>query len=221
MIHPMSLLVPLKILFLDTEFTSLGDPWPSQLVSAGLADCEGRPLFYAEADDFDPRLVHEFTRRHVIPLLERQPKAVPYAKLCEAFFGAIHALGEPCALAADSHWDWLWVQMMASRTQDAHSPALLDDPSGLPLWPANLSPRMAKINFWSLPAPQLLASSQAASEHFKNKHAHHALVDAVGNAKRCKAAIESSSGLNCSDPASFCKVFNLPPESLSWLGSAA
>ena len=209
-------LCPTRLLFLDTEFTSLGDPWPVQLISVGLSDAQGHPLFYAEAADFDPSLAHDFTRRHVIPLLERGAKSLPYAQLCEAFFGAILAQGAPCALAADSDWDWLWIQMMASRTQDASGPLMLDDPSTLPLWPANLSPRMAKISFPALSPIEKMACREALSAHFKTRHPHHALIDAVGNAKGCKAAIEANPGLACDDPSAFCHVFQQSLKSLCW-----
>jgi hypothetical protein len=212
----MTLNTPLKLLFLDTEFTSLGEPWPVQLISAGLADSQGRPIFYAECDDFDPCLAHEFTQSKVIPLLERGAKAMPYEALCESFFKAISDMAVPCAIAADSDWDWLWVQMMAMRQQNADGPSLLDNPSGLPLWPTNLSPSMAKINFHDLSRIDKLASWEASSLHFRDKYPHHALVDAIGNAKCCKAAIEANPGLNSDDPSAFCKVFKQNLATLSW-----
>lgn len=209
-------IVPTTLIYLDTEFTSLGEPWPVQLISAGLARADGTPLFYAEVDDFDLNLTHDFTRDRVIPLLERGDKAMSYDCLRHGFFEAIASVGEPCALAADSDWDWLWTQMMAQGLVDANGPALLDDPSSLPLWPANLSPRMARVHFSVLSKPDKIASWAASREHFKHKLPHHALVDAVGNALCAKAAIENNPGRLASRPADFCAVFKQNANQLAW-----
>lgn len=216
----MAIITPARLIFLDTEFTSLGEPWPVELISAGLAGSAGEPLFYAENDDFDFELTHDFTRARVIPLLERGEKAMPYGALCENFFAAIAALGAPCVLAADSDWDWLWVQMMARRIPRAEGSAMADDPSGFELWPANLSPRMAKINFSALGRADKFASWGASRAHFKDKFPHHALVDAVGNALCAKAAIEANPGRDAARPADFCAVFKQSLPALCWRARA-
>lgn len=207
---------PTKIIFIDTEFTSLGDPWPVELISVGLSDSRGQPLFYAESDDFDPGLMADFTRAHVAPLLQRGALAMPYADLCAAFFEAIRALGEPCALASDSHWDWMWTQMMA-QGQRLASPALVcDDPAIFPLWPANLSPKRVALNFEDLPMVESAAALVASGDFFAARHPHHALSDAVANALMCRAAVSESPRLNPDDPSAMCKVFKQDFAALAW-----
>lgn len=207
---------PARILHFDTEFTSLGEPWPVHLVSVGLCDDAGRRLFYAESSDFDPALCSEFTRERVIPLLERGDKSLDYPQLCDGFFSAISALGEPCALAADSEWDWLWAQMMAQGEIAARGKLFVDDPSVLPAWPANLSPRFARLAFEGLPRADKAASWAASSRWFADKFPHHALADAAGNALRARAAIESNPGRDASRPADLAATFSLPPSAWDW-----
>lgn len=216
----MRVLTTTQILYLDTEFTSLGEPWPVQLISAAICDGHGREIFYAESDDYDPSLASSFTQERVIPLLERGDKAMPYDELSQRFFKAIENYGEPCALAADSDWDWLWVQMMALSEREARGPAMLDDPSLLPRWPDNLSPSMLRIDYGRLSRIDKLASWEASALHFKTKFPHHALVDAQGNAACARAAIESNPGLRADLPEDFCKTFKLDPACLQWTARA-
>lgn len=207
---------PKRVLHLDTEFTSLGDPWPVHLVSVGLCDDAGASLFYAESSDFDPSLCSDFTRTQVLPLLERGDKMSDYPQLCADFFSAISKIGVPCALAADSEWDWLWVQMMARGEIEARSNFLLDDPSTLSLWPCNLSPRFARLAFESLAPADRSASWIVANSWGDAKFPHHALSDAVGNALRARAAIESQPGRDASSPADLAATFSLPVSVWDW-----
>jgi hypothetical protein len=156
-----------QLLYLDTEFTSLGEPWPVQLISAALCDSQGREVFYGETDDYDPALASSFTQERVIPLLERGSKAMPYLELSRRFFSSIENCGAPCSLVADSDWDWLWVQMMALSEREARGPSMLDDPSTLTAWPANLAPRMLRIDYGRLSRIDKLASWDASASHFK------------------------------------------------------
>lgn len=207
---------PSHLLFLDTEFTSLGDPWPVHIMSVGLCDAAGEPVFYAELDDFDPSLMSDFTRSRVAPLLQRGSASMPFAEVASKFFAAIADFGHPCALAADSAWDWMWAQAMASGRQTASFGGLLEDPSVLPAWPANLSPALALLAFDDLPMVERAACSLARSEHFALRSPHHAMVDAIANAAACRAAIAENPGLDPLDPRSMCKVFKRDFELLTW-----
>lgn len=212
----MAAIIPQRLLFLDTEFTSLGEPWPVELISVGLSDCHGQRVFYAENDEFNIELTSDFTRQYVLPLLEGGDRRMPYQDLCFNFFLAIEQYGFTCALAADSTWDWLWVQMMVQNHREAVGPMQIDDPSQFPTWPSNLSPAQAHISFASLSRIDKLASLAASASHFKTKFPHHALIDAQGNALCSKAAIEANPGLAAENPEHFCKVFKQNHAKLCW-----
>lgn len=212
----MAKISPARVLHFDTEFTSLGDPWPVHLISVGLCDDAGLSLFYAESSDFDPSLCSDFTRSQVLPLLERGGKTLDYPQLCSGFFSAISKIGVPCALAADSEWDWLWAQMMARGEIEARGKLFLDDPSTLPLWPSNLSPRFARLAFEALPGADKSASWTASRHWFSDKFPHHALSDAVGNALAARAAIEVNSVRDASRPADLAATFSLPSSVWDW-----
>jgi hypothetical protein len=55
-----------QIIFLDTEFTSLSEPY---LVSAGMVDEHGREL-YLELEGISPEICSPFVVEHVLPLLD-------------------------------------------------------------------------------------------------------------------------------------------------------
>lgn len=207
---------PTHLIFIDTEFTSLGDPSPVELISVGLCDSHGRPLFYAESDDFDPRLMSGFTREHVAPLLQRGKFAMSYPDLCSGFLQAIRDFGEPCALASDSPWDWMWAQMMALGLRQASHAQVSDNPSTFPAWPSNLSPGRARLNFEGLPMVESAAALVASGEFFSKHHPHHALSDAIANSLMCRAAISETPGLNPDDPSATCKMFGQNFASLAW-----
>lgn len=217
----MESLLPRRILHLDTEFTSLGEPWPVELISAGLCDSEGEPLFYAESDSFDPALASEFTRERVLPLLERGESSMGMEELRRGFFAAIAAIGEPCALAADSPWDWLWVCMLAAGRPRADGALAELDPSANPLWPRNLCPLLAPLDFDGLPHPNRMAGLAASGRHFASRYPHHALEDAIGNALRAKAAIECDPGASSLGFADFCRAFKLREAAFEWTPKAA
>lgn len=69
------------LLFLDTEYTGLGQPDPG-LISLALVAEDGRREFYVElADTWQQADCNEFVRREVLPRLDGAPRALAQARV--------------------------------------------------------------------------------------------------------------------------------------------
>ena len=198
-----------QIVFFDTEFSSLGEISPVQLISVALCDLQGRELFYGEFDDFDPGLCSDFVMERVAPLLWRGPRAMEAPALGEGFSNAIAALGRPCVLACDSSWDWLFAQALAQGVCVAPS-FPRQDPRPLPGWPANLLPRRMHLNFDALPEAPRLAAEIVESHVLARSVEHHALTDVQLHAAKARAAIEAA-GLELAQPRAIFDLFGVDP----------
>lgn len=72
-----------QIIFLDTEFTSLSEPY---LISIGLIDEYGREL-YLELEGISPEICSPFVIEHVLPLLDGSKlRPIDFAKRISDFF---------------------------------------------------------------------------------------------------------------------------------------
>ncbi|MCG5078907.1 hypothetical protein [Paraburkholderia tagetis] len=110
------------LLFLDTEYTGLGQS-PPKLISLALVAEDGSREFYAEfADGWTPDDCTPYVQREVLPLLEG-PR-LSYGEARAALRGWLDRAPRAVQVACDSETDWRF---------------LLDLPS-LPL-PANLADR--------------------------------------------------------------------------------
>lgn len=206
------------LLFFDTEFTSLGESGPPELLSAALCDIDGRPVFYMETDDYDPFKLSDFTRSQVVPLLRlgNAPRG-SYIELCDQFFAAISSFGHPCALAIDSQWDWLWAQLMARKLSVADRALMIDDPRGFPLWPSNLCPEWIGLPWDALSEPAASAAEKTLQSFWASKPAHHALHDAQAHALATRAAL-SAKGFDYS-ATQVARLFGSSPSLLEWSSS--
>lgn len=179
---------PISLVFVDTEFTSLGESGPSELISVGAVDFATGERFYLESADFDPQAMSAFTRDHVAPLLQRGELSVDFPVLTQRFFSFIDALPGPVMLAMDSAWDWAWMRAMAQGLSRMDQP-LLDSPQEAPLWPERLRQDWLNCCWQGLSKERSRASRKERGQYFALHANHHALNDALGVMSMFKAAL--------------------------------
>lgn len=178
----------LSLVFVDTEFTSLGETGPPELISIGAVDYATEASFYLESADFNPELMSPFTRERVAPLLQRGELSVDFPILCERFFEFLSERPGQVVLAMDSPWDWAWVRSMAQLADRMDQP-LADDPAQNALWPQNLRQDWLNCAWSGLGKQRSKAAWKARSAYFASHVNHHALSDAVGVRLFFKAAL--------------------------------
>lgn len=92
------------LLFLDTEYTGLGQS-QLKLISLALVAEDGRREFYAElADTWTPDDCTAFVRREVLPLLDG-PR-IPRAEACAGLHAWLAHAPRAVKVACDSETDW-------------------------------------------------------------------------------------------------------------------
>lgn len=145
------------ILFLDTEFTGLGQRWP-RLISIGLVSEDGQHEFYAELhakgyiEKCDP-----WVKENVLPFLNGGDCVMEPVELRQRLAAWICALGT-VQIATDSKIDFDLIR------------ATLDP------WPANIHPKM--LHLASQDFAEAVDKIQAENKKLRQ---HHALDDAKAN----------------------------------------
>lgn len=151
------------LIFIDTEFTGLGDPDP-RLISIGLAPADGRDSFYAELseDCWRNGWVSSWVEDNVIPLLDGGEALMSPAQLRERLLAWFAIRPRSCQIAADSEIDFQFLKAILGKD-----------------WPANLDPKMFNLRGMI----DSTVFDHAVNEHFlsANVKPHHALHDARAN----------------------------------------
>lgn len=146
------------LIFLDTEFTGLDQPWP-HLISIGLVSDNGLHSFYAELPEETYRdLASPWVRVNVLPLLEGDDCVMSHQELCRELITWIELLGN-IQIAVDSGIDFDFLRSILNP------------------WPANLARDpiyMAGGDFTDA-VEDVYASN-------RDLRRHHALDDAKANA---------------------------------------
>lgn len=179
---------PISLIFVDTEFTSLGENGAPEIISIGAVDFASDSSFYLESADFNPELMSDFTRQSVAPLLQRGALAVDFPELCERFFSWISQRPGDVLLAMDSPWDWAWIRSIAQFCPRMDQP-LIDQPADSPLWPQNLRSEWLHLAWAGLGKQRSKAAWKARDAYFAKHAHHHALSDAIGVKLFFKAAL--------------------------------
>lgn len=145
------------ILFLDTEFTGLGQRWP-RLISIGLVSEDGQHEFYAEltAEGYMPKC-DGWVKENVLPLLNGGDCVMQPDELRQRLAVWISALGD-VQIGTDSRTDFDLIR------------ATLDP------WPANIHSKM--LHLASQDFAEAVDKIQAENKNFRQ---HHALDDAKAN----------------------------------------
>ena len=145
------------ILFLDTEFTGLGQRWP-RLISIGLISDDGQHEFYAElAADSYMEKSDPWVKENVLPLLEGGNRIVLPDELSLKLAAWIGALGA-VRIASDSGIDFDFLR------------------STLDPWPTNIDPKLLFLadNDFAEAVEKIQADDKGLCRH-------HALDDAKTN----------------------------------------
>lgn len=206
----------ITLLFIDTEFTSLGgDDGAPEFISIGAVDYASGRHFYAESLDFDPSKMSEFTQGHVAPLLQRGEYALDFEEVAARFFEFIASFDSQVILAMDSSWDWQWVRYLAEPWGCMDRP-LRDLPQEAPLWPSNLMLEPFMCAWSGLTAARRSEAKAARYSYFskESKIAHHALSDSYAALYAFKAALGplfDQSEINPRNLARFEKMFREVP----------
>lgn len=148
------------IVFLDTEFTGLGQRWPS-MISIGLVSEDGQYEFYAElVTDGYIKKCDSWVKENVLPLLDGGDCIMQPDELRQRLYAWLDALG--CVhIATDSQIDFDLLR------------ATLDP------WPAKIAKKPLFLNFDADPKERF----NIAVENFftEGLRRHHALDDAKAN----------------------------------------
>lgn len=154
----------MNVIFFDTEFTGLDDPYPF-LISLGFADEEGNRTFYAELEpsewEYKATL---WVWRNVVPHLQQGNALLPVEQLGKQLRQWLGAFTEPVELVCDSpEHDWRLVAPLLE-----------------PAWPENVAREVRRFKSSEL-APTLQPAVQEAVRryHGPDSPAHHALYDAL------------------------------------------
>lgn len=151
-----------QLVFLDTEFTGLGQRWP-RLISIGLVSQDGRHEFYAEltAEGYLEKIT-PWVRENILPLLDGGDRIMQPRELCQRLAEWIGGLG-PVRLAGD----------MGILTDIKFIESMLTP------WPINLDRRPEFMQFDAAASERF---TQAVERAFANGlRRHHALDDAKAN----------------------------------------
>ncbi|WP_051453626.1 3'-5' exonuclease family protein [Burkholderia pseudomallei] len=144
------------LVFLDTEYTGLGQPTP-KLISLGMVAEDGRREFYVELEDsWKPEDCSDFVQREVLPLLSGPAMSLLQARLSlRAWFAASPRV---VRAACDSITDFRFLMEMLGESK-----------------PCNL----ASAPFDLRPLIDTSVYHDAVMAHYStDDREHHALVDA-------------------------------------------
>lgn len=143
------------LLFLDTEFTGLGQRWP-RLISIGAISEDGQHEFYAEVTAAGyMEKVTPWVRENVLPLLEGNNRIMLPNELRERLTTWIKALGA-ARIASDSGIDFDFLR------------------STLDPWPDNVDPKLLFL------AGERF-NEEVEKTYTQGLRRHHALDDAKAN----------------------------------------
>ena len=104
------------LLFLDTEFTGLGQPDP-KLISIALVPADGRTPFYAElveGEGWTRNDCAEFVLLNVLPILKGDEYSVTRAELRERLLVWLECLPRSVRAACDSDIDFHFLKQVLS-----------------------------------------------------------------------------------------------------------
>lgn len=149
------------ILFLDTEFTGLGQRWP-RLISIGLVSEDGQHSFYAElATESYMDNCSAWVRENVLPLLDGGDRIMQPDELRQRLAEWIGAQGAMQIACDSKDFDFAYLR------------AILDP------WPANIDPKSLALKF---DADRGERFNDAVEKSFAGGlRRHHALDDAKAN----------------------------------------
>jgi hypothetical protein len=144
------------LIFLDTEYTGLGQPSP-KLISVGLVAEDGRREFYVELEDtWIPEECSDFVRQQVLPLLEGP--AMPLLQARHSLLDWLAASPRAVRAACDSMTDFRFLLDVLGEAR-----------------PLNL----ATAPFDLRPLVDTSVYHEAVMAHYRtDSREHHALVDA-------------------------------------------
>ena len=100
------------LIFLDTEFTGLGQPNP-KLISLALVPADGRNPFYAEIAEGDGWTLNDcnsFVLREVLPILNGGKYIVPSTELCNLLRAWFADMPRSVQIACDSVIDFRFLR---------------------------------------------------------------------------------------------------------------
>ena len=92
-----------RLIFFDTEFTDFIN---TELISIGLVTDDGHHSFYAELDDYNPKLCSEFVRNVVLPELNPEKYRMKRAEAAARLFCWLEELEGEYVLCPDYMADW-------------------------------------------------------------------------------------------------------------------
>ena len=104
------------LLFLDTEFTGLGQPDP-KLISIALVPADGRTVFYAElieGEGWTHNDCTEFVLLNVLPILKGGEYSVTRTELRERLLAWFDGLPRSIRAACDSEIDFRFLKLILS-----------------------------------------------------------------------------------------------------------
>ena len=150
------------LLFLDTEFTGLGQPDP-KLISIALVPADGRPPFYAElreGEGWTRNDCTEFVLLNVLPLLKGGDCSVTRAELHVRLLSWFEGLPRSIRAACDSQIDFRFLKQVLSDC-----------------WPEKLDQRQFDLR----PLVDTTVYDSAVQRFYiiNKKEAHNALNDAL------------------------------------------
>lgn len=155
------------LIFLDTEFTGLGQRWP-RLISIGLIDETGQE-FYAELPpaSYLPR-VTPWVQENVLPLLDGNGAVLQGRDLCERLSAWLNARGAAQIVTDAPNYDFKFLESLLSP------------------WPANLNREPVLPQFDAEVGERFNNAVETAFEQGLRRH--HALDDA----KACRLGWSAS-----------------------------
>lgn len=114
---------PKRLLFLDTEFTDFIN---TELISIGLVTDDGHHSFYAELDDYNPKLCSEFVRNVVLPELKPEVFRMKRAEASAHLYCWLEELGDDFVLCPDYMADWeLFADLLETLPPNIHNKPLM------------------------------------------------------------------------------------------------
>ena len=149
------------IIFLDTEFTGLGQRWP-RLISMGIVSEDGRYSFYAELtpESYRDQCSH-WVQANIFPLLEGGDRVMDPDKLRQRLTKWISVLGDVRAVTDAPDYDFAFLR------------------ATLVPWPANVDPKPIRFDAQTLGDCHKEKLENYRGAYFTpTKPEHHSLNDA-------------------------------------------
>ena len=117
---------PKRLLFLDTEFTDFIN---TELISIGLITDDGHHSFYAEVDDYNPKLCSEFVRNVVLPELNPEKFQMRRSEAAARLYCWLEELQGEFILCPDYMADWeLFADLVETLPPNIHNKPLMFHP---------------------------------------------------------------------------------------------